>query len=124
MNLYIVEQLPVLDPSYYNNQIRELISQKVVNLIYTSLDLKQFANDCGIESPPFDWDPMEREKQKADLNAIYAFLYNISKSDFEYILDSFNQLKVYEEKKYGKFLTKELSIQSFEKYQNQKELFE
>jgi hypothetical protein len=124
MNLYIVEQLPIFQINAYSEKLREIIIEKVIKLVFTSIDLKPFIDDCQFNLEPVKWDSSEREQVKAELNAIYALLYKISRSDFEYILDSFNQLRVYEIKKHGVFSTKELSLQSYDKYSKQMELFE
>ncbi len=63
-NFFIVKQLPVLPPSTYTSPtpwakdctLSEWLLPRVLELTYTSWDLKPFAEDCGYDGPPFPYD--------------------------------------------------------------------
>jgi len=89
LNFYIVEQLPTFSPSKYDEKLLNLIYPKVLELTYTSFDLRDFANDLCYENDPFEWNPERRALLQAELDAIFALLYKINRKDLEYILETF-----------------------------------
>ena len=61
LNLFIIEQLPVIAPADYDRPFgsttaRELVRDHVLRLTYTAHDLAPFARDLGYDGPPFRWD--------------------------------------------------------------------
>ncbi len=121
LNYFIVEQLPVLPPKIYSKELQELIIPKVVELVYTSGDMHEFAKLCGINAPPYPWNEEKRLRLKAELDAIFAHLYGLTYFDLAYILESFGGgqslkgLKKSEVAKYGEFRTKRLVIEHYKK---------
>ena len=80
LNLFIVEQLPVIAPAGYDRRFgavtaRELVRDHVLRLTYTAHDLAPFARDLGCDGPPFPWDPEQRRHLRARLDALYFHLY-------------------------------------------------
>ncbi|MGL4501235.1 MAG: hypothetical protein ACRCU2_19345, partial [Planktothrix sp.] len=55
LNYFIVKQLPVIPPETYTPEDIKYISSRVLELVYTSYDLKPFAVDMGYEGEPFIW---------------------------------------------------------------------
>ncbi len=115
---FILEQLPVLPLTAYNDELIRLILPKVLELCYTAWDVQGFAKDLGYVDPmsnkplpPFQWDENRRLHLQTELDAIYAHLYGMSAADIEYILDTFPIVKRNDEQKYGKYLTKELILE-------------
>ncbi|MGL4499098.1 MAG: hypothetical protein ACRCU2_08545, partial [Planktothrix sp.] len=49
----ILKQLPVIPPETYTPEDIKYISSRVLELVYTSYDLKPFAQDMGYEGEPF-----------------------------------------------------------------------
>ncbi|MFX1252230.1 MAG: Eco57I restriction-modification methylase domain-containing protein [Promethearchaeota archaeon] len=121
LNYFIVEQLPVLPPKAYTKELQELIVPKVVELVYTSGDMREFAKSCGINAPPYSWNEEKRLHLKAELDAIFAHLYGLTHFDLAYILESFGGgkslkgLKKRELGKHGEFRTKRLVIEYYNK---------
>lgn len=117
MNFFIVKQLPVLPPEVYLEQAptgetwAELIVPRVLELTYTAHDLEAFARDLGYDGPPFTWDEERRHRLKCELDAIFAYLYELDRPDLEWILDapypsaSFPGLKRNEERQFGEYRT-------------------
>ncbi|MFX0061426.1 MAG: Eco57I restriction-modification methylase domain-containing protein [Candidatus Hermodarchaeota archaeon] len=121
LNYFIVEQLPVLPPKVYSKELQKLIIPKVVELVYTSEDMREFAKSCDINVPPYPWNEEKRLHLKAELDAIFAHLYGLTHFDLAYILESFGGgkslkgLKKRELEKYGEFRTKRLVIEYYNK---------
>lgn len=127
LNFFIVEQLPVLPPSAYEPQDVSFISPRVVELVYTSWDIKPFAEDCGYDGPPFQWDEDRRALLRAELDAYYAHLYGLTRDELLYILDphevhgpdfpgeTFRGLKNKDIKQYGEYRTKRLILEAWDR---------
>ena len=94
MSFFILKQLPILPPEAYLKQSKcgkhfvELIIPKVLELTYTSHELEGFARDLGYEGGPFTWDDGRRHRLRSEIDAIYAEMYGLDRSDLEHILDA------------------------------------
>lgn len=130
MNFFIVKQLPVLSPEAYLEKphpslptYAELIVPRVLELTYTADDLRGFAIDLGYEGPPFPWDEDRRHHVKCELDAIYAYMYHLDRSDLEWILDpsppglSFPALKRNERTVYDEYRTERYVLKAFDQLQ-------
>ena len=127
MNFFIVKQLPVLPPEAYLESTRyglpkyvELIIPRALELIYTADDLEGFARDVGFDGPPFLWDDSRRDCLRAELDAIYAQMYGLERTDLEWILDppqpsySFPALKRNEIAEFGEYRTQRLVLTAYD----------
>jgi hypothetical protein len=126
MNFFIVKQLPVIPPDWYTQEEIEFISSRVLELVYTAYDMKPFAEDMGYDGEPFIWDEQRRAILRAELDAKYAQLYDLTRDELRYILDpadvygedfpseTFRVLKNNEIKKYGEYCTQRLVLQSYD----------
>lgn len=115
LNLYILEQLPVIPPEAYeemigDQQIGDFVRGEVLALSYTAHDLEPFARDLGYEGPPFAWDEEDRRHRIARLDALFFHLYGIAPDDAAYILDSFPIVKRQDEETFGTYRTKALVL--------------
>jgi len=126
LNFYLVKQFPVLPPEAYlespfpgQPSYAQIIAPKVLELTFTAWDLEPFARDLGYQGPPFEWDEDRRHRLRSELDAIYARMYGLDRSDLEHILDapppsaSFPALKRNEEKRYGEYRTKRYVLTAF-----------
>ncbi len=123
MSNFVVKQLPILPPEFYLEVSRcgqewvKLVVPKVLELTYTSEEMRPFAEDLGYEGPPFVWDEERRHRLRSELDGIYAHMYQLSRSDLEWMLDApppyatFPGLKNKELKEYGEFRTKRYVLQ-------------
>lgn len=135
MNLFIIRQLPVIEPSQYKQNVINFVVSIVVELTYTAWDLEPFAvdileeigpekwNEWFPENPlvdgipqPFKWDEERRLKLRCELDAVYAHLYGISKDDLDYILGTFPIVKRKDEAKYRTYRTRDLILEYYDKY--------
>jgi len=115
MAYYYIEQFPIFSPEFYNSKLTNFITERILPLVYTSEDMRPFASDCGYYKEPFLWNENKRNLLKAELDAIFAFLYKISKEDLEYILEQFPILKRKEENQYGEYKTKRLVLEAYDR---------
>ncbi len=115
LNLYILEQLPVIARQDYDRQFgeksaREIVQDHVLRLTYTSHDMEPFARDLGYNGAPFKWDVEERRHLRARLDALYFHLYGISNDDAGYILSTFPIVQREDEREFGSYRTSEMII--------------
>ena len=115
LNLYIVEQLPVIPPDLFEQPlgkttVAEFIKDHVLRLTYTAWDMQPFAKDMGYDGDPFIWDEEDRRHRKAKLDALFFNLYEISEEDADYILSTFPIVKKHDEAEHGRFLTRDLIL--------------
>jgi very-short-patch-repair endonuclease len=113
LTFFILRQLPVLPPDAYTAEDLRFIVPRVLELTYTSWDMKPFADDVwreadeglravirphpptpspaalgeGIPFPPFTWNEERRAILRAELDAYYARLYGLTRKQLRYILD-------------------------------------
>lgn len=114
-NWYIVEQLPLLPPSLFDEEmgghlLGGFVHQEALRLTYTAVDLEPFARDAGLEADPFEWDEEDRRHRRARLDALFFHLYGVSRSDADYILNQFPIVREADENEFGKFRTRDLIL--------------
>ncbi|TDQ38958.1 Eco57I restriction-modification methylase domain-containing protein [Thiopseudomonas denitrificans] len=127
LNLFFVQQFPVLPPDFYSEMDEEFIVSRVVELTYTTHSLKKFAEDLGFQGAPFSWSPSRRLQLRAELDAYYARLYGLTREDLCYILDpsdvagddypseTFRVLKEREVSEFGEYRTRKLVLEAWDK---------
>ena len=126
MSFFIVKQLPVLPPeayleeAYQGMRYVELVVPRVLELTYTAHELHGFAQDLGYDGPPFLWDESRRHRLKCELDAVFAHMYQLDRSDLEWILDaptpssSFPGLKRSEMQEFGEYRTQRFVLQAYD----------
>ena len=67
----------------------------------------------GIPFPPFKWDEDRRARIRAELDALYAHLYGLTREELDYILDTFPIVRRKDEEKYGEYRTKRMVLEAF-----------
>ena len=115
LNLYIVEQLPVIASADYDRDFgsvsaRHLVRDHVLRLTYTAHDMAPFARDLGYNGPPFVWNEEDRRHLRARLDALYFHLYGLTRDDVGYILDTFPIVRRNDEKAFGRYRTLEMIL--------------
>ncbi|MDI9526086.1 MAG: N-6 DNA methylase [Pseudomonadota bacterium] len=122
-----LKQFPVLDPGAYSELDLAFIVPRVLELTYTSHDLKHWAADLGYTGPPFSFDPVRRAGLRAELDAWYARLYGLNREELNYILDpaevigkdypseTFRVLKKNEEAAFGEYRTRRLVLAAWDR---------
>jgi hypothetical protein len=124
---FTMKQLSVLPPSFYDSAAIAFINPRVLELTYTSHDLKPWAEDLGYDGPPFRFDPERRALLRAELDAYYAHLYGLSRDELRYILDpadvmgpdypseTFRVLKNNEIRQFGEYRTQRLVLEAWDR---------
>ena len=133
LNLFIIEQLPVVPLADYRalkigEKTAEVIAREIVlELTYTATDLQSWARDLDYDGAPFAFDPVRRARLRAELDAYYARLYGLTKDELRYILDpesamgssypseTFRVLKEKEEREFGRFRTAEWVLDAWDR---------
>ena len=115
LNLYILEQLPLIAPDAYRRRFgdhtaADLVRDHVLRLTYTAHDMAPFARDLGHHGPPFPWDDEDRRHLRARLDACYFHLYGLSRDDAAYILDTFPIIQRQDEAEFSHYRTKSLIL--------------
>ncbi|MFX4982762.1 hypothetical protein ABTB81_19365, partial [Acinetobacter baumannii] len=87
MTVEILKQLPVLPPSAYLSSDLDFVSQRVLELTYTSYIMKPWAEDLGYSGNPFAWNEDRRALLRAELDAFFAKKYGLSEEELRYVLD-------------------------------------
>lgn len=120
---FITAQLPSVSPDSYrggspwspNEELRDWIADRVLELTYTAWDMEPFADDLGYDGPPFVWDEERRALMRAELDAAYFHLYGIVRDDVDYILGTFPIVRRKDEQRFGEFRTKRLILDGYDR---------
>lgn len=127
LNLFLVQQFPVLPPSSYSEEDELFIANRVLELTYTTHSLKEFAEEIGFPGDPFGWDVARRSQLRAELDAWYAKAYGLTRDELRYILDpadvmgegypseTFRVLKNNEHAEFGEYRTQRLVLEAWDK---------
>ena len=118
INLFILEQLPVIAPERFDAQIgvvtiADFIREQVLHLSYTAHDLAPFARDLGHVNadgsvkPPFVWNDEDRRARMAALDGLFMHLYGLNEDDAAYILDTFPIVREQDTAAFGRYRTKD-----------------
>ena len=123
LNLFIVEQLPVVPPDRYESarfgpkSAAEIVREAVLELTYTAHDMAPFARDMGhVDAggavlPPFAWDEEGRLFLRAKLDAVYFHLYGVTdRDDVRYVYSTFPIVEREETAAYGTYRSRELCL--------------
>ncbi|HZS70740.1 MAG TPA: N-6 DNA methylase [Candidatus Acidoferrum sp.] len=103
LNFFIVQQLPVLPPTFYRPEDVAYVAARVLELVYTAEDLRPLFDVVRMahgewpvgpdHSPlatrhsPFPWDEERRAVLRAELDAWFARAYGLNRKQLRYILD-------------------------------------
>ena len=114
LNLFIVEQLPVVPPFRYEavsfgpKTAGEIVREAVLELTYTAHDMAPFARDMGYVDAsgkvnlPFTWDEDRRRILRSKLDAVFFHLYGVTdRDDIRYICSTFPIVEREEKAAYG-----------------------
>jgi hypothetical protein len=134
LNFFILQQLPILPPATYDElctwcgrsqTLKAWLLPRVLELTYTTLDLKPFAEDCGYSGPPFKWNEERRFLLRCELDAAFFHLYFGSSDDWakgpeplqesfgtgheavRYVMDTFPIVRRRDEERFRSYRTKE-----------------
>jgi hypothetical protein len=136
MNFFLLEQLPVLPPSFYRAADVAYVASRVLELVYTADDMQPLADALRAAASPlaasvprasYRWDEARRALLRAELDAWYARAYGLTRDELRYILDpadvhgpdfpgeTFRVLKEKETAKFGEYRTRRLVLEAWDK---------
>ena len=151
LSYFILKQTPSLRPNDFIKRclwapslsIIEWLKPRVIELLYTSHDLKPMAQECGYNGPPYKWDEKRRLILLSEIDAAFFHLFlgtieewqkNGSKSLLKlfptpgkavnYILNTFPIIKKKDIGKYDYYKTKENIMDIFNRIQKSIEIDE
>ena len=114
LNLFIVEQLPVVPHNRYEalcfgpKTAGQIVREAVLELTYTAHDMAPFARDMGHVDevgnvkPPFLWNEERRLVLRSKLDAVFFHLYGVTdRDDIRYIYSTFPIVERKEKDAYG-----------------------
>ena len=117
LNLFIVEQLPVVPLARYESTpfgpktAAQIIRETVLELTYTAHDMAPFARDLGYAGDPFVWNDDRRLQLRAKLDAVFFHLYGITdRDDIRYIYSTFPIVRRQETAAYGTYRSCDLCL--------------
>lgn len=82
-NSYLAEQIAVLPPEILRRRapwssdclLAKWLAPRILELCYTSADMRPFARDLGHDGEPLAWDEERRKLMRAELDAAFFHLY-------------------------------------------------
>lgn len=117
-----MKQLPILPPSTYlqtcpwdqSLSLIDWLRPRVLELVYTSSHLTKLGEFFGIAAP-FRWDSDRRFEIRCELDAAYFLLYDVPRSEVDYMLDNFDALRRREERESSSFVTKNKVLSCYDR---------
>ncbi len=123
INLFILEQLPVVPPERYDavsfgpKTAAEVVREAVLELTYTARDMAPFAKALGHVDeasnplPPFPWDQDRRLRLRAKLDAVFFHLYGVTDRDaIRHIYSTFPIVERHEHAIHGTYRSRDLAL--------------
>lgn len=127
LKYHVKKQITTLPPGAYSQNDLDFILPRLLELSYTTNDMRPWAVFLGYDGLPFAFNPDRRTIVRAELDAYYAKLYGLIRDDLRYILDpadvmgddypseTFRVLKNNELRMYGEYRSKRLILQAWDK---------
>ncbi|MCW5657112.1 MAG: N-6 DNA methylase [Burkholderiaceae bacterium] len=138
-SFYFAKQLVLPPPSAYDNATLHRVVPRALELCYVANDLQPFYADVTEENPAWDprtgserghpwrWNPERRALLRAELDAIYARLYGLTRDELRFVLDpedamgpgypseTFRVLKEREQRQFGEYRTQRLVLAAWDR---------
>lgn len=129
LKYFTMKQLPLLSEELYTVEDLDFIVPRILELTYTAVDLKSWAEDLGYEGPPFGFDLERRMRLRAELDAYYARLYQLTREELQFVLEpesikpgypseTFAVLKRSEMREFGEYRTQRLVLEAWDRLEN------
>lgn len=122
LSFFVVAQLAIPAPDVLAREapwlkaqsIADWIIPRVLELDYTSTDLKGLAMDLGYDGPPFLWDEKRRVPIRAELDACFFHLYGLERDEVDYVMGTFPIVERHETERFGEYRTKSLILECYD----------
>ncbi|MDA1275866.1 MAG: hypothetical protein O2960_17765 [Verrucomicrobia bacterium] len=97
----------------HERELRERLAESATNLTAT------WSPACGLhDRTPERRDTGDRAQTRAEIDALVAHLYGLTKSEFAYILDTFPGLRNKEMKAFGEFQSRRKALEEFDRFKS------
>jgi hypothetical protein len=121
-NMFIIKQLPVPLPATFDEvapwdrraPLLEWIVPRVMEMAYTSSDLRKFARNAGFDCEPFRWDDDRRFLLRCELDAAFLRLFGIDRESASHVIDAFTIVQSREEEAWGEYRTKRVILETYD----------
>jgi hypothetical protein len=122
LNFFIVEQLPTLPPTRYDDKcpwdkkttLETWIADRVLKLTCTANDMLPLAAAAAFTPRAHKWKDDERAKLRAELDAAFFILYGLKRDDIDYILTTFQAVAREDQAHAGEGPTRRLILEVFD----------
>ena len=101
-------------PPWQDVAFGDWLRKYVIELVYTSEDLRPLAADLGWLGPPFVWHAERRSQLRAELDASFFHAYGLSRDETRYVLESFWGVRRNEEQAFGEFRSRDLILAAYD----------
>jgi len=109
-----IHQLESGTPHIAGESVRIWITRRVLELSYTAVDLKGFAEELGYVDEPFAWDESRRFLLRCELDAAFFHLYGIAREDVDYIMETFPIVRRRDGLAHGEYRTKRVILELYD----------
>lgn len=132
-SFFIIKQLPIVPPSEFSSSDIQFITNRVLELVYTSKDMEPIADSVETAFSPFIWNSDRRFTIRCELDAMCFHYYlgnetgwSIEKNQklvelfpnprsvVEYVLDSFSVMENKDREIYGTYRTKDSILEIYD----------
>jgi hypothetical protein len=122
LNFFIVEQISTLPPDAYDEKctwakskkLEDWIADRVLKLTCTADDMRPLAEAAGFAPGVWKWKEDERAQLRAELDAAYFHLYQLSREEVQYVLGTFQGIAKEDERAGGEGRTRQLILQAYD----------
>ena len=120
LSFFTIKQLPILHPARFKDQTgwgctyADFIVPRVLELVYTSSELQDFAENLGYDDQPFPWNDVRRFRLKCEIDAALFCIYGLGHDEIDYIMETFPIVKRDDVREFGDFRTKYLILEIYD----------
>jgi hypothetical protein len=124
INYYVLKQLRVPPQRYLEEAevrlngakapLTEFLAKRSLYLTWTSHSLDSLGDAVTPGTGPFEWDDESRREVRAEIDAAVAKVYELSREEYAYVIDTFHILRQKDIEQFGEFRTKTEYLAKFD----------
>jgi hypothetical protein len=121
---YLLDQIAVPSPRWIDRfvvsskdqdiSLKDFLVSRALYLTWTSHALDCLGEAFAHTKGPFLWEDSKRAQIRAEIDAVVAKAYGISRDEYSHIIDSFHILRDKEMDTFGDYITKTICMQKFD----------
>ena len=128
LKFFTMRQLPIIpptrlsDPAPWSREepINDWLRSRVIELVYTAWDLRDFACDAGYSGAPYRWDDDRRFFIRCEIDAAFFQLYTLTRDDLCHVMNTFPTLKRRDEQRFGEYRTNRVILEIYDEMEQAK----